>query len=76
MFPFQQVSINDCELNPRQKKILIEMVGPRYNTGKQEVKLVSDRFPNRIENKRHLILLLEKLIAETKRIDAVADDFQ
>ena len=51
------------------------MVGPRYNTGKQEIKLVSDRFPNRIENKRYLILLLEKLIADAKRIDGIADDY-
>ena len=44
------------------------MVGKRYNVGKRELKLTAERFPNRIENKRYLILLLESLISETKQL--------
>jgi hypothetical protein len=44
------------------------MVGPRYNRSKKEVKLTTTRFPNRIENKKYLIYLLEDLIREAKNL--------
>jgi hypothetical protein len=44
------------------------MVGSRYNVGKREIKLTADRFPNRIENKRYLSVILEKLVAEAKTL--------
>ena len=51
------------------------MVGPRYNTGKKEVRLTSDRFSNRVENKKYLTNLLEKLIAESKLLASTASDY-
>ena len=42
------------------------MVGTRYNVGKKEIKLTCERFPNRIENKRYLVLLLENLVRVRK----------
>jgi hypothetical protein len=62
------VSPKDLNLSPYELKILIKMLGPRFNQGKQEIKLTSSRFPNRIENKRYLVLLLENLVSEAKRI--------
>jgi predicted nucleotide-binding protein (sugar kinase/HSP70/actin superfamily) len=60
------VSIDDLGLTAEEKLIFIEMIGKRYNQGKKEVRLTTERFPNRIENKRYLVVLLENLIAETK----------
>lgn len=48
------------------------MVGKRFRSGRREVRLITSKFTNRIENKRYLIYLLETLIAETKKIYAEA----
>ncbi len=51
------------------------MVGSRYNVGKKEIKLTCERFPNRIENKRYLVLLLENLVGECKKLYAMSDKY-
>jgi hypothetical protein len=66
-------SVDELGLSESELRVFIEMVGPRFNTGSRTVKLTSDRFPNRIENKRYLIVLLEKLIAEAKSLDTLPD---
>lgn len=71
-----KVSIADLNLSPEETKIFIEMVGPRYNVGKREVRLISDRFPNRLENRKYVVLLLENLLLETKRIFSIASEYQ
>lgn len=58
-------------MNDVEKKVFIEMVSTRFNTGRRQVKLVTNRFPNRLENKKYLVYLLEKLIAESKRLVAL-----
>lgn len=63
-----QVSIDDLGLNKEQQQIFIRMVGSRYNVGNRQVKLTADRFPNRIENKRYLVMLLEDLVHQTKNL--------
>ena len=52
------------------------MVGSRYNVGKKEIKLTCERFPNRIENKRYLVLLLENLVSECKKLYAMSDKYR
>ncbi len=65
------VKVDDCGFkSDMERDIFIEMVGKRYNTGKKEVRLTTDRFSNRVENKRYLTLLLERLIAESKKLAA------
>ena len=65
------VKVDDCGFkSDMERDIFIEMVGTRYNTGKKEVRLTTDRFSNRVENKRYLTLLLERLIAESKKLAA------
>ena len=65
------VKVADCGFeSDLEKDIFLEMVGKRYNTGKKEVRLTTDRFSNRVENKKYLTLLLERLIAESKRLAA------
>lgn len=46
------------------------MVGPRLNVGKRELRLTTDQFPDRIENKKYLTYLLENLIAASKQLNA------
>lgn len=67
------VKTADLGLNEEEVKIFIRMVGPRYNPGRREVKLTCKRFPNRIENKRFLVLTLENLVAEAKNLSAFTD---
>lgn len=52
------------------------MVGPRYDGAKQEVRIVCKRFPNRIENKRFSVLLLERLLAEARRLTAAGLEYE
>jgi hypothetical protein len=68
------VNTRDLNLRPRELDVLIEMLGKRYNQGKREVKLVSEQFTNRVENKRYLIYLLEKLMAEARRLAAAESE--
>ncbi len=65
---YSQVSINDLGLSDIEKNVLIKMVGSRYNPGKKEIRLITEEFPNRLENKKYLTHLLEHLLAETRRI--------
>ena len=46
------------------------MVGPRVNLGRKELKLTCEQFPNRVENKRYVTFLLERLLAEARRLTA------
>lgn len=65
------VALRDLGLTPEQEKVFIAMVGPRYSPGNKMVRLISDQFANRIENKRYLITVLENLLAESRRIAAL-----
>lgn len=44
------------------------MVGPRYNFQTKEIRIICDRYANRIENKKYVIHLLENLVKESKNI--------
>ena len=68
------VSVDELDLNDIEKSIFIRMMGPRFNSGKREIKLTGNKFPNRIENKRYLIVLLENLLKEVKRLALTPDD--
>ncbi len=58
----------DLGLSDGEEAMFRAMIGKRFNPGKREVRIVCDRFPNRIENKKYAIIQLERLIAESKRI--------
>ena len=60
--------MRDLGLTADEEGIMLEMVGKRYNQGRKEVKLTSNRFPNRIENKRYLVVLIENLVEEARRL--------
>ena len=44
--------MNDLGLTTEEQDRMAVLVGPRYNHQKGEIKLVAEKFPNRIENKR------------------------
>ena len=62
------VKIEDLNLSKEESEIFIALVGPRYNQGKKECRITCDRFPNRIENKKYATIILERVVAESKRI--------
>jgi len=68
------VCVDDLGLSDSQLPMFLHMVGQRYNVGNRTVKLTSDRFPNRIENKRYLVVVLENLLRETRRLDEMSDE--
>ncbi|CAM9346690.1 unnamed protein product [Choristocarpus tenellus] len=65
-----KVVVDELGLPSPQKDRLKMLVGPRYNPSKDELRLISERFPNRIDNKRYLVTLLEKLVLEARKVDA------
>ena len=69
-----QVYLDDLALTKPEEYILIRMVAKRYNTGRREIRLTTERFPNRIENKRYLIYLLENLVAEAKKLAVIQQE--
>lgn len=66
-----QVFLADLALTKEEEYILIRMLAKRFNSGNREIRLTSERFPNRIENKRYLIYLLENLVAEAKKLAVI-----
>ena len=76
MTKWYQVFVRDLGLTKDEEAILLEMVGKRYNQGRKEIKLTADRFPNRIENKRYLIVLLENLVTEAKALCLQASQYK
>ena len=70
------VKIADMGFNSDlERQIFIEMVGPRYNGGRQDVRFTCEKFANRLENKKYVTYLLEKLVAEAKHLATVAHDY-
>ena len=66
--------MKDLNLTEAEKWIFIRMVGFRYNTTNQSVKLITTRFPNRIENKRYLVYLLENLVIEAQKLAVIQQE--
>ena len=68
--------MDDLCLNEDEKFIFKRMIGNRYNCGRDEVKFVTRRFPNRIENKKYLTYLLENLLAKTRYLNQIKDEYR
>lgn len=59
-------------LNDFEKRILMEIVGSRYNETKKELKMTSNQFGSRIENKRHLTSMLDRVVFAARKLAAAA----
>ena len=63
--------------NEQEVEIFLEMVGPRFKKDKGYLQLSSEKFASRIENKRHLVDMIERIVSNAKSLAeefAVADD--
>jgi hypothetical protein len=63
-----QVSTNKLLLSGPEQDILKEIVGSRWNVERQELRLTSDQFGSRIENKRHLVSMLDRIVLSSQRL--------
>jgi hypothetical protein len=63
-------------LSQEELQVFLRMIGPRYDRARDEVRIVCKRFSNRIENKRFSVLLLEKLLAEARRLTAQGLEYE
>jgi hypothetical protein len=61
-----QVATQYLPLNNMEMMVLKEIVGTRLNTDKGVLQLSSVQFGSRIENKRHLVSMLDRLVDSAK----------
>mmetsp|Transcript_36867 Transcript_36867/g.86109 ORF Transcript_36867/g.86109 Transcript_36867/m.86109 type:complete len:186 (-) Transcript_36867:203-760(-) len=57
-----------CLADDFERAALLQLVGPRFSTLRDELTLVSEKFPSRIENKRYLEILLDTLVVSAKTL--------
>lgn len=63
------IYIKDLPLDGLGKQILQQVIGiNRYNVERGQVKLQANYFPSRIENKRYLVRIFDKLILACQRL--------
>lgn len=55
-------------LNALEKEIFLQIVGPRFNHKKNQLRLISNHFASRIENKRHVVSQFERIIESSKKL--------
>lgn len=65
-----QVPISYIPLNEVEEMALKEIVGTRLNEGTGMLHLSSAQFGSRIENKRHVVSMLERIVESTKALAA------
>mmetsp|Transcript_24064 Transcript_24064/g.56143 ORF Transcript_24064/g.56143 Transcript_24064/m.56143 type:complete len:183 (-) Transcript_24064:86-634(-) len=66
-----KVSLKDLPIQgDLELEIFRQIVGPRFNQEKGELQLSSNQFGSRIENKRHLVSMLDRIIVGSKRLAA------
>ncbi|KAJ5679639.1 hypothetical protein N7462_007883 [Penicillium macrosclerotiorum] len=60
-------------LTETQRQTFLKLVGPRYNPQTDVVKMSTDQFPSRAQNKRYLADVVSTLVQEAKSGDSFAD---
>ena len=71
-----KVSLDDIPLkNETEREMLLQLVGNRYHKRTNRLMLTSDKFPNRIENKRYLVDLFDRLVIAAKRLASEGDSY-
>lgn len=63
-----RVSLDDLKLTEAETIILQEIVGNRLIHARNELRLTSNQFGSRIENKRHLVSMLNRIILSCRRL--------
>eukprot|EP01083_Nonionella_stella_P081086 223194_1 len=66
-----QVNLDNLPLkSDLEKKIFRQIVGARFNEDHNKLKMVSNQFASRIENKRHLCWMLDRIVLNSQRLAA------
>ena len=61
------IAMEDIPLqNELERTVFRQIVGRRYLPHKDELRLTSEQFASRIENKRHLVSMLDRIVINTK----------
>lgn len=63
-----KVNISKLPLNETELLILREIVGSRYNEERGVLRISSGQFGSRIENKRHLVSMLNRIVLSCQRL--------
>ena len=64
-----KVSLRDIPLETElEQKIFFQIVGSRYIADKKELRLTSEKFASRIENKRYLCSVLDRIVLSSKAL--------
>ncbi|CAI5986212.1 unnamed protein product [Closterium sp. NIES-64] len=66
------VFVRELQLSRLAKERLLALVGRRYNTHRDELTIVSERYSHREENRKDVFRILHALIAEAKQADQLA----
>lgn len=69
-----KVSMNEIPLTQAERDIVQQIVGDRVNEERNELRLTSNQFGSRIENKRHLVSMLDRIVLTAKRLATELDD--
>lgn len=72
-----KVALTDIPFeNEQEKEIFLQIVGSRYNPKKGDLQLSSEKFASRIENKRYLVDMIERIVASARKLasDFAAED--
>ena len=54
--------------NEVEKEIFLDIVGVRYNPKKGDLQLSSEKFASRIENKRYLVDMIERIVLNARKL--------
>lgn len=54
--------------NEQEKEIFLEIVGSRFDPKKGDLQLSSEKFASRIENKRYLVDMIERIVSNTQNL--------
>jgi len=63
-----KVNMEDIPLTEVERDIVKQIVGNRVNEERGELRLASDQFGSRIENKRHLVSMLDRIVLSAQRL--------
>ncbi|KAL9190822.1 hypothetical protein ACHAXT_000528 [Thalassiosira profunda] len=60
----------------QEREVFLQIVGSRYNPQKGDLQLSSEKFASRIENKRYLVDMIERIVASARKLasDFAAED--
>lgn len=69
-----KLNLKYLPLNTTGMEILREIVGNRLNDERSELRLTSNQFGSRIENKRHLVSMLDRIILSCQKLGASLEE--